>query len=577
MPVHKTDPAAIGSGAPIEVYSLNERTRAVTDANNGNSNLSHVKKRQPSHRQAGRARGKLINSAWLGVVRRRPTGRPPRHESGMKRSFSLFSQPRKPSDKGFLLKKRVRPERHHRMRLRPIVLLLFVAAGSHSQIAAKTYTIEEAVAFADAHNPEIAIARKKIQAARGGLIEARSGYLPSVVSTGLLREREHQTDSRLRNEDYSASLRIVQNLYTGGAVTSQLAIGRLKLDKQELEFKAIANRVTMDVRVAFNEFLLNRAKVRVHEQSVGVLQEEFKTQQERLTAGLVGQLNVRRAEVALANEQTELIDAQTQLNNSNLRLSELLGADANPATAKSSLEIAGQLQYQPLHPDLSECLARADNARPEIQASQIDVEIEAQQEILDRSETRPQLEAFSGYEVYNERDPLIGPEFNHGYVVGLNARWHVFDGFATRGKLQATRARREAATNTLAAMRRTVGSEVRSAFLDLQQADRVLLSETKNVQTADESLEIAKGNLGAGFGTQLDILQAAADVTRTRTTRLSAIFLHNAAAARLARACATSQNELGFSPKTAADKAAEKRNGPAAAEMARPPKKLSRR
>ena len=84
---------------------------------------------------------------------------------------------------------------------------------------------------------------------------------------------------------------------------------------------------------------------------------------------------------------------------------------------------------------------------------------------------------------------------------------------------------------SLGAARRSVASEVRSAFLDLQQADRVLESETKNVQTADESLEMAKGNFAAGLGTQLDVLQAASDVTRTRTTRLSAIYLHNVALA----------------------------------------------
>jgi hypothetical protein len=49
-----------------------------------------------------------------------------------------------------------------------------------------------------------------------------------------------------------------------------------------------------------------------------------------------------------------------------------------------------------------------------------------------------------------------------------------------------------------------VASEVRSAFFDLQQADRVLESETKNVQTADEALDMARGNFAAGLGTQLD-------------------------------------------------------------------------
>jgi outer membrane protein len=464
------------------------------------------------------------------------------------------------------------------MRLAFAAFLVLVTFGSTGALRAAPpiYTLEQAVALAQTQNPDIAVARQKLKAARGSLIEARSGYLPSVVSTGLLRERQHQTDSRLRDEDYSASLRLVQNLYTGGAVTSQVAIAQLNLEKQDLELKAVSDRVAMDVRVAFNELLLNRAKIRVREQSVGVLQEELKSQQERLSAGLVGQLNVRRAEVALANERTELIDAQTQLQNSYLHLGQLLGTDAGPSPNGSPLEVTGQLQYQPPHPDLNECLARADSARPEIQACQREIEIEDRQANLDRSQLRPQVEFFSGYELYNERDPLIGPEFNHGYVVGLNAKWHIFDGYATKGRLQATHARREAAVQTLESVRLSVASDVRSAFLDLQQADHVLESETKNVQTADESLEIAKANLGAGLGTQLDILQAAADVTRTRTTRLSAIYLHNVALARLARACSTSPQALAFTPKNASARPGDKnRTGPAATDVARPPKKLS--
>lgn len=441
--------------------------------------------------------------------------------------------------------------------------------------ATPTYDLEQAVTFADTQNPEIVIARKKVQAAKGGVIEARSGYLPSVVSTGLLRKREHQAESRLREEDYNASIRVIQSLYTGGAVASQLAIARLNLEIQELELHALTNRVEMDVRVSFHELLLNRAKIRVHEQSVGVFQEEVKTQQERFSVGTVGQLNVRRAEVALANEQPELIDAQTQLKNSYLKLAELFGITGNNENNESTFEVAGQLQYQPRQPDLNECLARADTERPEIRIKEKQVEIEDRQAELDRSAMRPQVEAFSGYELYNERDPDIGSEFNHGYVVGLNARWHVFDGFATKGRLQATLARREAAVQALKSTRLAVASEVRSAFLDMQQADKTLESETKNVQTADESLEISKGNLAAGLGTQLDVLQAASDVTRTRTTRLAAIFQHNAATARLYRACAISPGELETQSKLG-KKSTKKQSGDAV-DLARPPKKLSKR
>jgi outer membrane protein len=491
--------------------------------------------------------------------------------------FSRISTEAQPADAGIFVEKPNRGEEINRMRLAfaaIAILVAFILAGS-IPAEASTYSIGEAVALAHAHNPEIAIARKKLQGARGGMIEARSGYLPSVVSTGLFREHQYQSDTQLRNEDYNASVRIVQNLYTGGAVTSQVAIARLNLKKENFELQAVLNRVTMDVRIAFNEILLNRAKVGVHEQSVAVFQEELKTQQNRLRAGMVGQLNVGRAEVALANARTELIDAQTQLKNSYLHLGELLGPSFGPNSPNSQFEVSGQLEYQPHRPNLNECLARADRDRPEIRADQIDIEIENRQADLDKSELRPHVEVFSGYEVYNQTDPTIHPEVNYGYVVGVNAKWHIFDGFATKGRLQATHARRDAAVQTLEAMRLSVASEVRSAFLDLEQADRVLESETKNVETASESLEIAKANLSAGLGTQLDILQAAADVTRTRTTRLSAIYLHNMALERLARACATLPDALRFTSKTA-DVETKGKNEPGltANDVARPPNHL---
>jgi outer membrane protein len=464
------------------------------------------------------------------------------------------------------------------MRLEFAAAALFITFGLPAplQAAIPAYTVEEAVAVAQDRNPEILIARKKVLAAHGGFIEARSGFLPSLTSSGLYDKRQTQSETNLRQEDYNAILRLEQNLYTGGAVTSQVAIAHLNIDKANYDLQEIASRVTMDVRIAFNELLLNRAKVRVREDSVRVLDEELKNQQEQLSAGIVSKLNVQRAEVALANERPELFNTQTELKNSYLRLSELFGADARPGAQSPPFEISGELQYRPNHADLNDCLARADTNRPVIKAREKDIEIEDRQYVLDRSAMRPHVRAFSGYEVYSERDPDVGQEFNYGGVVGINATWNIFDGFATKGRMQATRARRDAAVQALAAARRSVASEVRSAFFDLQQADRVLESETKNVQTADESLEMAKGNFAAGLGTQLDVLQAASDVTRTRTTRLSAIYLHNVALARLAHACASSAESLDFGSQITKTKS-EKGNAAQVSDVAKPPQKLSER
>src|SRR6267142_2446530 len=367
-----------------------------------------------------------------------------------------------------------------------------LAVSSSSLRATPVYGIEQAVALAQERNPEILIAHKKVMGARGGFIEARSGYLPSLSSSGLYDKRQTESQTNLRQEDYNAIIKLEQNLYTGGAVSSQVAI------------------------------------------------------------------------------------AQTDLKNSYLRLAELFGTDLAPGAQAPPFEISGQLQYRPNHPDLNDCLARADANRGIIKARAKDIEIEDRQYVLDRSATLPHVRAFSGYEVYSERDPDVGPEFNYGGVVGINATWNIFDGHATKGRMQATRARRDAAVQALAAARRSVASEVRSAFFDLQQADRVLESETKSLQTSDEALDMARGNFAAGLGTQLDVLQAAADVTRTRTTRLSAIYLHNVALARLARSCASSAEALNFGSDFK-DVKSETSNAAHAADVAKPPQKMTQR
>jgi outer membrane protein len=457
-----------------------------------------------------------------------------------------------------------------------VIIACGLAVSLWSAEAMPEYGIDEAVAVAQERNPEILIARKKITAARGGFIEARSGYLPSLNSSGLYDKRQTQSETNLRQEDYNAIIKLEQNIYTGGAVGSQVAIAHLNIAKANYDLQETISRVTMDVRIAFNELLLNRAKVRVHEDSVGVFEKELRGEQENFNAGIVGKLNVQRAEVAVANERPELFNAQTELKNSYLRIAELLGTDLTPGNEAPPFEISGQLQYRPNHPDLSDCLARADANRGIIKSKAKDIEIEDQQYILDRSATRPHVRAFSGYEVYSERDPDVGPEFNYGGVIGINATWNIFDGLATKGRMQATRARRDAAVQALAAARRSVASEVRSAFFDLQQADRVLESETKNLQTADEALDMARGNFAAGLGTQLDVLQAAADVTRTRTTRLSAIYLHNVALARLTHACASTAEALNFGSDFKDVKTGNP-NAAHAADLAKPPQKMSQR
>src|SRR2546430_15691044 len=106
------------------------------------------------------------------------------------------------------------------MRLKFVAISMLIAAalsGLPKVVGAvPAYTIEQAVAVAQERNPDILIARKKVVGAHGGFIEARSGFLPSLTSSGLYEKRQTPSETNLRQEDYNAILRHDQNLYTGG-------------------------------------------------------------------------------------------------------------------------------------------------------------------------------------------------------------------------------------------------------------------------------------------------------------------------------------------------------------------------
>ncbi len=46
--VHQANASAIGGGAAVKVYSLDERTGTITHSNNGDSDFSHLRKRNPT-------------------------------------------------------------------------------------------------------------------------------------------------------------------------------------------------------------------------------------------------------------------------------------------------------------------------------------------------------------------------------------------------------------------------------------------------------------------------------------------------------------------------------------------------
>ena len=325
-------------------------------------------------------------------------------------------------------------------------------------------------------------------------------------------------------------------MYSAGAVRNRIAAAKIQTDAQTSSYLAQVDASTLAARLAFYQTLYAESSIGIRQEAVDLLTEQLKTQTDRLAAGTVGQLNVNRAQVTLANEQPALLEAQGSVQTSYVALAQLLGVVYPDDARTRPFRIRGELSCPPMRMTLAECVARAQARRPEIVARKLAVDALKHQITVEKSATRPQVSAFVSYDIYSEPSLLSVRDNFSGATVGVQAQWNIFDGFATRGRVRGVQAQQGQAQAQLEATRQQVEADVRTAFYDLQQAGETLRPLGENIGRARETLTLATNNFPAGLSTQLEVLQTRVDLTRARVAELAVRLRYHNALARLERA-----------------------------------------
>ena len=423
-------------------------------------------------------------------------------------------------------------------------LLAWAAFLPASARAMPSYTLAECLDLAARQNPNVIVAARSVNAAHAVVMQARSGVIPQISATGYYQRREQSvasnggTEAAIRLDDYFADIRITQSLYSSGAVRNRIAAAKLVEQIAILDQQTALDTATLQVREAFYSTLAAEQSIAVRQQAVDLLEAQLKDQRDRLAAGSVGQINVNRAEVTLANERPALLQAQSNVRTAYATLSQVLALTYPKGAVDPPFRVRGALAYRPFALSLEECLGRATAMRPELQGRQIALDVLKHQLAVEKAATRPQVSAFAAYDVYSQPSELAVKDNFAGYTIGLAATWTLFDGFATLGRVRGIRAQQAEASAQIVATRLQVETDVRVAFDQLKTAESTLQPLSQNIALANETLGLATHNFDAGLNTQLDVLQSRVDLTRVQTTELGGRLAYNLALARLERAMA---------------------------------------
>ncbi|MDQ6626397.1 MAG: TolC family protein [Verrucomicrobiota bacterium] len=428
---------------------------------------------------------------------------------------------------------------------------------SETTVGVPRFTLDQAILTALQRNPEIQRARQDIERTKGLYLELRAQVFPRIDANaaGTRTDPELFTSkggpvaagggvfssgTGRVTDAYNVSVQATQVVFAGGRVVSQIRGADFQRDSSYFGFRNVIDLVIATVRQQFYQILLNRALIGVQEQSVRLLESQLQDQQNRFDAGTVPRFNVLQAQVALGNQQPELISARNAFRISQLQLARTLGLDFDPQHGGlAPLEAVGTLRFEPHEIPLARAIEIAKERRPFLKQQKANVLNSNAQVGVARAGFFPQINATAGYRGQSSIFSTDPTNVSTGYVFGVTGNWAIWDWGQTYGRLKQSKALLQEAKITLDDASRQVELEVQQAYSNLEQGAELVRSQEQNVGRSEEALRLASARLSAGAGTQLDVLNARVEVTRAQSISLQALYTYSVAMAEFDRVTAT--------------------------------------
>jgi outer membrane protein len=420
-------------------------------------------------------------------------------------------------------------------------------------------TLAEAVNLALRQNPDVLRALREIERARGRVIEVRAQALPHLSLTSSYSEIDNRLTNSLagpgnqgansmqnmftQNKTWRISLEVRQVLYSGGRVSASIEAEKLAQDALYFNLRDTLDKVVSQVRQQFSTVLATRGLIGVAQESVELASQQLRDATNRFEAGTVPKFNVLRAEVELASVRPGLIRAKNDYSIAQLQLAKTLGVNAAP-DAKPSFECVGELQISYRTMPLVDAINLGRARRPSLKAQRQQILVEKERLTVARAGFKPQISVDGGVRKmsassFGNSGGLSINDAVTGYFLGVNGSWNIFDGLETYGQVAQAKAKIESAIVTYEEAVLGVELEVQKSFAELQQYRETVESQQKNVEQAREALRLSQERLGAGAGTQLEVLDARVALTRARTIELQARADYVRSLAEFDRATAT--------------------------------------
>ncbi|MDD5112862.1 MAG: TolC family protein [Methylobacter sp.] len=403
----------------------------------------------------------------------------------------------------------------------------------------QVFTLDQAITYALANNPDVQIANERIGQADAQLGEALSAFYPQItakvgyqhsnnpVQVFSMAVAQRQFDPASINSINSPGYR--QNfrpeimgklsLFRGGQDYYQSKAAELGVAVAELEHAAMRNSLVEMVTATYYGYLAAIEAQKVANDSITAVTSELDQTRKQYVAGTALKADVLSLEVKLAEAQENQIRTANGIELALVSAKTLLGL----ATEESfSLLAPATLPVPALSTSFTELLNQALAQRPELQAAIKQVEMSERQIRGEQGAYLPRADAFVSYG-QDSQDPGFSSSQDN-VTAGVSVEMDLFSGFNTKNRVSAAERKAAQARETERKTRLNIEQDVKTAHLKLQEALARLRVTEASVSAADEALRLVNEQRRADTVTVTRYLEAEAARNKAHANTITAHY-----------------------------------------------------
>jgi outer membrane protein len=397
--------------------------------------------------------------------------------------------------------------------------LLSRPAGAGAEHAADTLRVSlgEAIEIAMEQNLSVRKAEQDVLASQAGYKQARAAFLPSLsLSSSYTRyvdEADRYDLSGRQDWSQQTGLRLSWSLWQGGSRFANLSRQAASRRVAENESRNVEEQALFTVISSYVNLSRAQEDVEVARESLRLARDSRAQAQAMARAGRATRSDFLRAEVEVSLKESELLSAQTGLEDAGAALCDLLNIE------RAAISAEKPRFKQIVVPDMREC-TEAGSGTPAVETYRARLDIAMADKRAVRATFMPTLSASASCNWSGDSYEFDDPD----YSAGLTASWSLFEGGERHYRLQEAKAGERSALLDLQSKTRQVVSAIESDHRNLGYVLSKWESAGRTVQLAQESYDQISRMYELGLATSLELFSAQETLNESKLGEISSHY-----------------------------------------------------